>query len=110
MSKAPDKGVEAQSLAARRERLLARSAQLRERVGADASVLRPVFRVADRARGGVQAVRHNRGLALLGAAALAGAMLVRPRQMAGLGLRLWAGWQAFARLRPLVRSVLRQIL
>lgn len=110
MSKAPGKEIEAQSLAARREQLRARSAQLRERVGADASVLRPVFRVADRARGGMAAVRQNRGLALLGAAALAGAVLVRPRAMMGLGLRLWGGWQAFQRLRPLARSVLRQFL
>ena len=100
----------APDLATRREQLVARSASLREQLATGAGVLRPVFRVADRARGGMAAVRQNRGLALLGAAALAGAVLVRPRAMMGLGLRLWGGWQAFQRLRPLARSVLRQFL
>lgn len=100
--------MSALDLATRREQLVARSASLRAQLATDAGVLRPVFRVADRARGGMAAVRQNRGLALLGAAALAGAVLVRPRAMMGLGLRLWGGWQAFRRLRPLARSVLRQ--
>ena len=40
---------------------------------------------------------------------LAGAVLVRPRMMVNLGMRVWSGWQVFQRVRPLVNSVLRQI-
>ncbi|MFD2376969.1 hypothetical protein ACFSTJ_05225 [Ottowia pentelensis] len=56
-------------LAARREHLLLRSAQLREQIGARTQVLRPAFRAVDRVRGGARAVRSNRGWVLLGAAA-----------------------------------------
>ena len=78
-------------LAARRERLLLRSAQLREQLGSRARVLRPALRTVDRVRGGAQAVRDNRSWVLLGGAALVGAVLVRPRLMMGLGLRVWSG-------------------
>ena len=54
-------------------------------------------------------VRDNRAILLLGGAALAGAVLVRPRMMVNLGMRVWSGWQVFQRVRPLVNSVLRQI-
>lgn len=94
-------------LALRREQLLRRSAQLREQLSSRAPVLSPALRVADRVRGGVAGVRQNRSLVLLGGAALAGALLVRPRLVMGLGLRLWSGWQAFARVRPLVERALR---
>ena len=48
-------------LAARREHLLLRSAQLREQIGARAQVMRPAFRAVDRVRGGARAVRQRRG-------------------------------------------------
>ncbi len=97
-------------LAARREQLLLRSAQLREQLGGRARVLRPALRTVDRVRGGTQAVRENRTWVLLGGAALAGAVLVRPRWVMGLGLRLWSGWQAFQRVRPIARTLWRQLL
>ena len=97
-------------LAARREQLLLRSAQLREQLGGRARVLRPALRTVDRVRGGAQAVRENRTWVLLGGAALAGAVLVRPRWVLGLGLRAWSGWQAFQRVRPLARTIMRQFL
>ncbi len=97
-------------VAARREHLLLRSAQLREQLGARSRVLRPALRTVDRVRGGAQAVRENRTWVLLGGAALAGAVLVRPRWVLGLGLRAWSGWQAFQRVRPIARTLLRQLL
>ena len=96
-------------LAVRREQLLLRSAQLREQLTTRSTVLRPAFSAADRVRGGVASVRDNRAILLLGGAALAGAVLVRPRMMVNLGLRAWLGWQVFQRVRPLVNSVLRQL-
>ena len=102
--------VPPQDLAARREQLLLRSAQLREQLGGRARVLRPALRTVDRVRGGAQAVRENRTWVLLGGAALAGAVLVRPRWVLGLGLRAWSGWQAFQRVRPIARTLLRQLL
>ncbi|MEZ5607524.1 MAG: YqjK family protein [Burkholderiaceae bacterium] len=102
--------VRARELAARRERLLLRSAQLRERIGARAQVMRPAFRAVDRVRGGARAVRERRGWLLLGAAALAGAALVRPRLVLGLGARAWAGWQTYRRVQPIARALLRQWL
>ena len=46
---------------------------------------------------------------MLGGAALAGALLVRPRAALQLGIRAWSGWQVYRRMRPLVNSVLRQL-
>ena len=99
-------------LAARREQLRLRSAQLREQIAVRAQVLQPGFRAVDRVRGGVQSarhLRHNQALVLLAGAALAGATLARPRAMVNLGLRAWSGWQVFRRVRPLVGSFLRQL-
>ncbi|MFT3779572.1 MAG: YqjK family protein [Ottowia sp.] len=96
-------------LAARREQLRLRSAQLREQIAVDTRVLRPGFRAVDRVRGGVRSVRDNRALVLLAGAALAGATLARPRAMVNLGLRAWSGWQVFRRVRPLVGGLLRQL-
>lgn len=100
----------ARDLAARREQLLQRSAHLREQLGQRARVLRPALRTVDRVRGGAQAVRANRSWVLLAGAALAGAALVRPRAVLGLGLRAWSGWQAFQRVRPIARTLMRQFL
>lgn len=100
----------AADLAAERERLLLRSAQLRERLQGRTQVLQPAFRAVDRVRGGVEAARTHRGVWLLAAAALAGATLVRPRWVMGLGVRAWSGWQVYRRARPLVRAALRQLL
>ena len=47
---------------------------------------------------------------LLGAAALAGAALVQPRLVLGLGARAWAGWQAYRRVQPIARTLLRQLM
>lgn len=103
-------------LAVRREQLRLRSAQLREQIAVRSAVFRPAFRATDRVRGGVHAVRkvtevgnHRHAFALLAGSALVGALLVRPRVAARLGLRAWSGWQMFRRLRPVVNTVLRQL-
>lgn len=97
------------NLATRREQLRLRSAQLREQIAVRSQVFQPAFRATDRVRGGVRGVRDNRALLMLGGAALAGALLVRPRAALQLGIRAWSGWQVYRRMRPLVNSVLRQL-
>ena len=96
-------------LAARREQLLLRSAQLREQLGAGTGVLRPAFRAADRVRGGVDRVREHPGVWLVLAAGLAGFAVVRPRLVMSLGLRAWSGWQLVRQARPLLRVLLREL-
>lgn len=96
-------------LAARREQLRLRSAQLREQLAARTHVMRPAFRAADRVRGGVDLVQQNPALIALAGAAVAGALLVRPRAVVSVGLKLWTGWQTFHRFRPLINTFLRQL-
>lgn len=100
-----------ESLAERRARLLARSAELRERIAQGSQALRPAARMADgaaslasRAR---EQMRKHGPLLLLAGAALAGAALTRPRLLLGLGLRVWSGWQIYQRVRPLAQGFLR---
>ena len=72
------------NLATRREQLRLLSAQLREQIAVRSQVFQPAFRATDRVRGGVRSVRgvrDNRALLMLGGAALAGALLVRPRAL-----------------------------
>lgn len=95
-------------LAVRREQLRLRSAQLREQIAVRTAVFRPVFHATDRVRS-VQSARKSHALALLAGSAVVGAMLVRPRAAMNLGLRVWAGWQMFRRVQPLVNRVLRQL-
>ncbi len=102
--------VEHTDLAARREQLRLRSAQLREQLTVRTQVMRPAFRAADQVRGGVQHLRENRALMLLAGAAVAGAVLARPRAAVNLGLRAWSGWQLFRRLQPVVNTFMRQLM
>lgn len=97
-------------LAARREQLRLRSAQLREQLAHRATVVQPAFRVADRVREGASWVQSNPAVILLAGAAVAGAVLVRPKAVLGLGLRVWSGWQMFQRVRPMANAFLRQFL
>mgnify|MGYP007075973878 CR=1 FL=1 len=93
------------NLATRREQLRLRSAQLREQIAVRSQVFQPAFRATDRVRGGVRSVRgvrDNRTLLMLRGAALAGALLVRPRAALQLGIRAWSGWPVYRRLPPLV--------
>ena len=97
-----------QSLAARREELLLRSAQLREQLAQHAQVFRPALRAADKVRDGAQWVRRNPAWPLLGAAALAGMAAIRPRAALRLTARAWSGWQLLRRVRPVVAALLRR--
>ncbi len=97
-------------LAARREQLRLRSAQLREQLAVRTRVVRPAFKAVDQVRGGVRGLSEHRALALLAGAALAGAVLARPRAALNLGLRAWSGWQLFRRVRPVVSSLMRQLM
>lgn len=97
------------ALAARRGELLLRSAELRVRLGADCTVFQPAFRLADRARAGVEALDQHRPLLWLGAAALVGAAALRPRRAVRLGVRAIAVWQFAQRMRPLGRALLRRV-
>lgn len=99
-------------LAARREQLRLRSAQLREQIAVRTDLFRPVFNATDRVRSGVRNVKDlpsNHAFMLLAGAAAAGALLVRPRAAINLGVRAWSGWRVYRRMRPLVNSVLRQL-
>ena len=88
--------------AERREALLRRSAQLRERLAQRARVFRPALRVADKIGGGAQWMRSNPTWALMGAAALAGVVAVRPGAAVRLAVRAWSGWQLLRRARPII--------
>lgn len=97
-------------LDARREQLRMRSAQLREQLAQRANVVQPAFRAADRVREGASWVQSNPAVIALVGAALAGAVLARPKAVLGLGLRAWSGWQMFQRVRPVANAFLRQFL
>jgi hypothetical protein len=84
-------------LLARREQLKLRSARLRDQIARRAQVLNPALHLADR-------VRAQPWLALAGAAAL-GALAARPKGAVLLGLRLWSGWQAVRRAKPLLYAL-----
>ena len=101
---------EKNQLAARREQLRLRSAQLREQLAHRVTVVQPAFRAADRVREGASWVQSNPALIALAGAALLGAAVVRPKAMLGLGLRAWSGWQMFQRVRPVANAFLRQFL
>ncbi|MBH1964328.1 MAG: hypothetical protein I8H77_08340 [Comamonadaceae bacterium] len=96
-------------LAARREQLLLRSAQLREQLAHRSRVVQPAFRAADKVREGASWVQSNPALIAVVGAALLGAAAARPKAMMGLGLRAWSGWQMFQRVRPVANAFLRQI-
>jgi hypothetical protein len=97
-----------QNLAARRAALLLRSAQLREQLAGHAQAFRPAVLVADRVRTGTQWLQRNPAWALLGAAALAGMTVVRPRATWRLAARAWSGWQLLRRVQPVVTGLLRR--
>ena len=100
---------EDESLRARREELLRRSAALREQLAARGSKARPAFRLADYVTDGVQWARRNPELPVLLASAALGALLVRPRLLLRTGAFALGAWQVAHRARPLL-SVARRLL
>jgi hypothetical protein len=96
-------------LAARKQQLRQRSAQLRDQIAVRAQVLRPGLRAIDHVRDGVQSVRRlqrHHALPLLLGAALLGMTLTRPRATFKLGLRVWSGWQVLRHVQPLIVGLL----
>lgn len=82
-------------LAERRRQLLARSALLRVRLATDAQVLHGPLAVADRLH---QGWRWLKAHPLEVAAGVALLVAWRPRRVAWLAGRLWAGWRLWRRL------------
>jgi hypothetical protein len=85
-----------QEVAERQQQVLARSALLRGRIGADAQVLRQPLALVDQVRRGWQWLRGHPEVIGGGVLLLT---VVRPRRMWRLGSRLWAGWRLWQRLR-----------
>ncbi|MDR0457584.1 MAG: YqjK-like family protein [Burkholderiaceae bacterium] len=98
-----------QDLADRRAALLLRSAQLREQLAWRAQVLRPAVRAADKVHAGARWARRNPVWLLLGAAALTGVALTRPRAALRLAGRAWSGWLLLRRAWPVAASLLRRL-
>jgi len=85
-----------QRLAARCEVLQARNAGLRRQLADDSRVLLAPLAVADRVLAGWRWLRLHPQWLLAGAATL---LILRPRRIWRLGLRLWSGWRLWQQLR-----------
>jgi hypothetical protein len=83
-----------------RERLLARSAQLRLELGAQSAVLRTPLAVVDQVRAGSHWLRQHPAWPL---GALAVLVLLRPGRALRWSSRLLWGWQLWRRARPTVQ-------
>ena len=83
-------------LALQRERLLTRSALLRERIADDARVLAAPLRTADRVRDGFAWLRDH---PLVPLAAVAAVVAWRPRRALRLAMRVVWGWRLWRRVR-----------
>lgn len=90
------------ALAMERERLLARSALLRDRVTEQAAVLTPVLTLGDRVS---DAVRWGRSHPALLASALVVVVVLRPRFVWRWALRGWTSWQLVRRLHRRFQGV-----
>jgi YqjK-like protein len=83
-----------------RERLLARSGQLRVQLGAQSSVLRNPLTLADKVRAGARWLRQHPEVPL---GALAVLVVLRPVRLVRWSGRLLWGWQLWRRARPAVQ-------
>jgi hypothetical protein len=84
-----------QALADRGRQLQARSAALRGQLAVDAQVLRTPLALVDQVRRGWRWLKAHPQWVGVGAALL---VLWRPRRLAWLAGRLWAGWRVWQRL------------
>ena len=84
-----------QALAQRRQQLQDRSALLRNQLADDAQVLRTPLAVADQVRQGWRWLKAHPQWVGVGVAVL---VVWRPRRLAWLAGRLWAGWRLWQRL------------
>lgn len=86
-------------LALKKQRLLARSSDLRDRVGAHAAGLSPLFVAADRVRAvGAAARRHPEWIA----AAVVVLIVARPRLVWRWAQRGFVGWRIWRNVRELL--------
>lgn len=85
-------------LAARRQALLQRSAELRERLSREAQALQPAADGVDRVRAGWRWLRAHPWVPVAGAFALA---LYRPRRAWAALWLVWRGWRWWRRIEPL---------
>lgn len=83
-------------LARRRERLVRRSAHLREDVATGLQVLQPALSWADRIQDAALWLRAHPLAAVAAGLAVAA---WRPRRVMGWGLRAWSAWKLVRRLR-----------
>jgi hypothetical protein len=83
-------------LARRRERLVRRSARLRDALATELRVLQPALSWADRIQDAWRWLRANPLAAAAGVAAL---VVWRPRRALGWGLRAWSAWKLVQRVR-----------
>lgn len=89
-----------QALAERGRALQARSTALRGRLAADAQVLRTPLALADQVRRGWHWLKtHPQEVGIGVAVGVAVLVLWRPRRVAWLAGRLWAGWRLWQRLQ-----------
>jgi YqjK-like protein len=89
----PDRG---EQLARRRQSLVRRSGQLRQRVVDQSQALQPALLWADRLQDAWIWLRANPLVVAGGVLAVA---VWRPRRSLGLALRLWSGWRLWQRAR-----------
>lgn len=83
-------------LAVRKQKLLIRSAELRVTLAHQAQVVRAPLAVADQAVAGAQWLRDHPAWPLGTMAVLAA---LRPRRALRWAMRLWWGWQTYAKAR-----------
>lgn len=99
-----------QALAQRRRQLQDRSEALRGQLAADAQVLRTPLALADQVRHGWRWLKANPQWVGVGVAVL---VVWRPRRLAWLAGRLWAGWRLWQRLyrwRGVLAPVAQQLM
>ena len=88
-----------QALAQRRQQLQQRSALLRGQLAADAQVLRTPLALADQVRLGWRCLKDHPQWVGVGVGVGVAVLVVwRPRRLAWLAGRLWAGWRLWQRL------------
>lgn len=78
------------ALAMSRERLLVRSANLRERVADQSSALTPALMLGDRVRDTARWLRHHPAVLV---SAFVVVVVVRPRVAFRWSIRVWSAWQ-----------------
>ena len=99
-----------QALAQRRQQLQDRSAVLRDQLAVDAQVLRTPLALADQVRRGWRWLKANPQWVGVAVAVL---VVWRPRRLAWLAGRLWAGWRLWQRLhrwRGVLAPVAQQLV